>query len=174
MGILYRMPKRYRIRLSTSERELLESVCRKQRVSAQKKQRARVFLLSDENREEGPLNDTEIADKTGMAVSSVERLRKQCHEQGPVESLERKKRLTPPREIKVDGKLEAEITALACSEPPEGFARWTLQLLADRVVELKLIDSISDESVRRALKKTNCSLTAANTGASRRKKTPPS
>jgi hypothetical protein len=168
------MPKKYCIKLTTSERELLESVCRKQRVSAQKKLRARVFLLSDEDREEGSLKDKEIADKTGMAISSIERLRKQCHEQGPIDSLERKKRLTPPREIKVDGKLEAEITALACSEPPEGCARWTLQLLADRVVELKLVDSISDESVRRALKKTNCSLTAASTGASRKKKTPPS
>lgn len=166
------MPKKYRIKLSRPEREQLEAVCRKQRVSAQKKLRARVFLFSDENREGGPLKDVEIAEKTGMAVSSIERLRKQCHEQGPLESLERKKRLVPPREIKVDGKLEAEITALACSAPPEGRARWTLQLLADRVVELGLVDSISDESVRRALKKTGCSLTAASTGASRRSKTP--
>jgi len=168
------MPKKYRIKLNPEERDELESVCRKHRVSAQKKQRARVFLLSDENRESGPLKDAEIAEKVGMAVSSIERLRKQCHDQGPIEALERKKRATPPREIKVDGKLEAEITALACSEPPEGCARWTLQLLADRVVELELVDSISDESVRRALKKTNCNLTEANTGASRKKKTPPS
>ena len=109
------MPKKYRIELSPSERELLESVCRKQRVSAQKKLRARVFLLSDESREGGALKDLEIAEKTGMAISSIERLRKQCHEQGPIGSLERKRRLTPPREVKVDGKLEAEITALACS-----------------------------------------------------------
>jgi transposase len=162
------MPKKYCIKLTSSERERLESVCRKQRVSAQKKLRARVFLFSDENREGGPLKDIDIAEKTGMAVSSIERLRKQCHEQGPEESLERKKRLVPPREIKVDGKLEAEITALACSDPPDGCARWTLQLLADRVVELGLVDSLSDESVRRALKKTGCSLTEANTGVSRR------
>ncbi|MDA8908927.1 hypothetical protein N9I65_01990, partial [bacterium] len=72
------MPKKYRIELTQSEREQLESVCRKQRVSAQRKLRARVFLLSDENREGGPLRDMDIAGKTGMAVSSIERLRKQC------------------------------------------------------------------------------------------------
>ncbi len=168
------MPKKYRINLQADEREVLESICRKHRVSAQKKQRARVFLLSDENHSEGGLNDEEIADKVGMVVSSIERLRKQCHEQGPIESLERKKRLTPPREIKVDGKLEAEIVALACTDSPEGTARWTLELLAARVVELKLVDSIATETIRRTLKKTNCSLTAANTGASRKRKAPPS
>ena len=168
------MPKKYCIKLQADERDFLESICRKHRVSAQKKQRARVFLLSDENRREGSLKDEEIADKVGMAVSSIERLRKQCHEQGPIETLERKKRLIPPREIKVDGKLEAEIVALACSVSPEGYSRWTLGLLAQRVVELKLVDSISEETIRRTLKKTNCSLTAANTGASLRKKAPPS
>lgn len=168
------MPKKYRIKLEADERELLTSICRKHKVSAQKKQRARVFLLSDEDREGGPLKDELIAEMVGMAVSSIERLRKQCHGQGPIEALDRKKRLTPPREIKVDGKLEAGIVALACSECPEGAARWTLTLLARRVVELGLVDSISKETIRRTLKKTNCNPTAANTGASRKRKAPPS
>ncbi len=167
------MPKKYRIELTPSERELLKAVCRKQRISAQKRQRARVFLLSDESSEGKALKDSVIAEKTGMSTSSIERLRKLCHERGPEEALESKERLVPPREIKVDGNLEAKIIAMACSAPPEGCARWTLRLLAERVVELELVESISGESIRRALKKTGCSLTAVITGASLKKKMPP-
>ncbi len=168
------MPKKYCIKLTEVEREELEAVTRKQRAAAMRKLRAQIFLLCDENRDGGPLKDTEIAEKVDMAVSSIERLRKQCHEQGPLESLERKKRDTPPVLPKVDGELEAKITALACSPAPEGRARWTLRLLADRVIELEFIDEISHQTIGRALKKTNCSLIAKNTGASLRSKVPPS
>jgi len=160
------MPEKYRIKLSESERLELEKISRLQRVAASKKQRARIFLLSDENSESGALKDTEIAERVGMSLNSIERIRGQCHEMGPLDSLERKKRAVPPREVIIDGELEARLLAEACSEPPEGCARWTLRLLAKRLVELKLVDGISPETVRAALKKTNFSLTGSNTGAS--------
>ena len=158
--------------MSKFERIELDEICRKQRVAASKKQRARIFLFSDESRQGGALKDCDIAEKVGMAVSSIERLRKQCHEEGPLNALERKKRTTPPREVIVDGKIEARIIAEACSPPPQGAARWTLQLLAERIVELELLDTISSESVRRTLKKTNFSLTENSIGASPKKKAP--
>ena len=109
-----------------------------------------------------------------MSLNSIERLRKQCHEMGPLETLERKKRVTPPRPAIIDGELEARLIAEACSEPPEGHARWTLRLLADRLVELDLVEDISYETVRVALKKTNFNLTGKNTGASLKSETLPS
>jgi transposase len=168
------MPKKYRIKLSKSEHQHLEKITKLQRVAASKKQRARIFLLSDENRESGPLKDTEISERVGMSLNSIERLRKQCHEMGPLETLERKKRVTPPRPAIIDGELEARLIAEACSEPPEGHARWTLRLLADRLVELDLVEDISYETVRVALKKTNFNLTGKNTGASLKSETLPS
>jgi transposase len=168
------MPKKYRIILTKSERLQLQKITGLQRVAASKKQRARIFLFSDESREGGPLKDTDIAERVGMSLNSIERLRKQCHEMGPIDALERKKRLTPPVAPVVDGELEAQLIAQACSDPPEGHARWTLRLLAKRLVELELVQSISPETVRAALKKTNFSLTANNTGASPKKRVPPS
>ena len=153
------MPKKYCIKLSESERVELQKICRGQRVAASKKQRARIFLESDEHREGGPLSDVQISENVGMSVSSIERLRKQCHEMGPLESLERKKRLIPPRKIIMDGELQARLVAEACSKPPKGHAKWTLRLLGERLVELDLVDSISPETVRSGLKKTNFSLT---------------
>lgn len=168
------MPKKYRIKLSESDRSDLEMICRQQRVAASKKQRARIFLYCDEDREGGPLKDSEIAQQVGLSVNSIERLRKQCHEMGPIKSLERKPRATPPRKVIMDGELQSHLVAQACSSPPEGYARWTLRLLAERLVELELVEEISHETVRVGLKKTNCSLTAKNIGASQKQKVPPS
>lgn len=163
------MPKKYCIKLSKSELTELEKVSRSQRVAASKKQRARIFLECDENREGGPLRDIEVAANAGLSVSSIERLRKQCHEMGPIDSLERKKRVTPPRKIIMDGELQARLVAIACSEPPSGHGHWTLRLLGERLVELNLVTSISPETVRSGLKKTNFSLIGKNTGVSRKK-----
>lgn len=168
------MPKKYRIKLSESERSDLEIISRQQRVAASKKQRARLFLYSDENREGGALKDSEIASKLGLSTNSIERIRKQCHEMGPIKSLERKKRLTPPRKVIMDGELQSRLMAEACSPPPKGYARWTLRLLANRLVELDLVEEISHETVRVGLKKTNCSLTGKNIGVSLKATAPPS
>lgn len=86
-------------------------------------------------------------------MSSIEKLRKQSQEMGPLESLERKKRQIPPRRVIMDGKLQARLVAGACSKPPKGHAKWTLRLLGERLVELELVDSISPETVRSGLKK---------------------
>lgn len=167
------MPKKYRIKLSETERSELEKLSRQQRIAASKKQRARIFLYCNENRKGGPLKDSEIADKVSFTVTSIERLRKQCHEMGPIDALERKKRVTPPRKVIMDGQMQARLVAEACSPPPEGHARWTLRMLADRLVELDLVEEISYETIRMGLKKTNCNLIVKSIGASRKEKARP-
>jgi transposase len=87
----------------------------------------------------------------------VENWRKQAVEQGPLSLLERKVRETPPTPPKLDGEQQAQLVKLACSKPPEGRARWTMQLLAERLVQWEVVDKISHETVRRALKKTSSS-----------------
>ncbi|MFW6106689.1 MAG: helix-turn-helix domain-containing protein, partial [bacterium] len=100
----------------------------------------------------------------GCVRTTVERIRKRCVLEGLEAALGRKKQSHPSRERKLDGEGEARLIALACSEPPEGRSRWTLQLLADELVRLGVVASICDQTVRRTLKKTNCSLTARNAG----------
>lgn len=164
--------KKYRIKLDSAERIELESIVRKQRVAANKKAKARALLLSDEDAPEGSVSDRIITEKTGLSANSLARLRQRCCEVGPLKALERKKRQRPPIDPIIDGELEARLIAEACSEPPEGRSRWTLRLLADRLVELELVESISYETVRVALKKTGCNLGEKNPGASPRKATP--
>lgn len=166
--------KKYRIKLSPDERNALEEVRDKGSHKASKFKRALIFLLADES-EEGPAQkDADIAKATGLTIVSIERLRKRCCEVGPIGGLEPKPRETPPRKIKITGEVEAHITQLACSEPPEGQVRWTLHLLAKRLVEIEVIDSISHNSVGLVLKKANLNLGDKKAGVSRRKKTPPS
>ncbi|WP_353568979.1 helix-turn-helix domain-containing protein [Haloferula sargassicola] len=109
-----------------------------------------------------------------MSPRTLVRLRERCCEVGPLGALERKQREKPPREIKITGEVEARITTLACSQPPSGHARWTLQLLADHLVEIGVIESISHTSVATVLKKVRSSRGDRNAGASRPRKTPPS
>ena len=120
------------------------------------------------------MTDADILPATGMSRSTLLRLRERCCEVGPLGALERKQREKPPREIKITGEVEARITTLACSEPPSGHARWTLQLLADHAVEIGVIESISHTSVGTVLKKARSSRGARNAGASRPKRMPPS
>jgi hypothetical protein len=105
---------------------------------------------------------------TGQAldcgIRTVERVRQRFVERGLEQALGRKPQDPPSRERKFDGAAEARLIAIACSRPPAGRARWTMQLLADRLVELRVFDSVSDETVRRALKKTSCSRTARSSG----------
>ena len=101
----------------------------------------------------GPIG--RIAEALEVSTATVERVRQRFVEQGLEAALDRKQRERPPRQIKLDGRAEARLIALACSAPPEGRAVWTMQLLADKLVELEVVDSISDETVRLALKKTS-------------------
>ena len=114
--------------------------------------RAKALLDCDEG-EHGPSRpDAEIAAAVGVTERSLQNWRRKAVLEGPEAALERAPRALPPR--KVDGRLEAHITKLACSAPPEGRSRWTPKLLADKVVELELVDSLSRETVRRTLKET--------------------
>lgn len=151
-----RMRKLYRIKLSAGERRQLEKLARSQTAAAQKVVKAKALLLSDESRKGPGLRAPEVIAKTGIKPATLERLRKRCCEVGPLEALERKAQENRAR--KFTGEEQARLTALACSEPPEGHAGWTLRLLADKLVELEVFDAISHEAVRAQLKKTNLNL----------------
>ena len=115
------------------------------------------MLLSDESQECGAMKDEEIARALRVGDATVGRVRRRCVEEGVEAALGRRRQVNR-RPRKLDGEGEAHLTALACSEPPEGRAGWTLQLLADRLVQCEIVDSISTETVRQALKKMNSSL----------------
>lgn len=166
--------KIYRIKLASEERCALEDIRNRGLHKSAKFKRALGLLLSDEGADGPAMKDAQITAATGLASATLARLRKRCCEVGPLEALERMPRETPPREIKVTGEVEAHITRLACSDPPEGEARWTLSLIAGKLVELEIIGSISRTSVRRVLKKANSSLGAKRAGASRQSRTRPS
>ena len=148
-------PKQHRIKLTLDERTELESVVKATSVSFEKRRRAKVLLLCDESEFGLGLEDAQAALTESISVRQIQTLRKRCCEVGPIGTLERKKRDTPPNPRKITGEVEARITQLACSRTPEGRSRWTLNLLAEKAVELEIIDSISDESVRLILKKAN-------------------
>jgi len=119
--------------------------------------RALALLMCDEGADGSASKDSEIATAIGTKVLTVERLRKRCCEVGPLDAIERKTREIGPREIKLTGEVEAHITRLACSDPPEGQARWTLELIAGKLVELQVVEGISRPSVGKVLKKANSS-----------------
>ena len=117
-----------------------------------------VELLKVDAAEDGPAwTDERIAEALEVSVATVERVRQRFAERGPEEALGRKPQGRPRRARKPDGRAEARLIALACSAPPDGRAAWTLQLLADKLVELRIVDAVSDETVRRCLKKTSSS-----------------
>lgn len=150
------MHKRYRIRLSASERDILLSLINRGRVAAHKQRHARILLQADENQASAQ-TDEAIAKALEISVSTVQRVRRIFVEHGLERALERK---DPERvyQRRLDGQAEARLIALACEQPPEGRARWTLRLLAERLVELEIVDSVSHEAVRQTLKKTNSNL----------------
>jgi hypothetical protein len=149
--------KKYVFHLSAEEREALERVLRNKKSAGWKAQRAQAMLHCDA----GPLgpawSDRKIADACGCTTRSLESWRKRAVEEGPLSLLERKPPDSPRVPRKLDGAGEARLVQLACSPAPAGEAGWTLQLLADRLVELKVVDSISHETVRRTLKKARSS-----------------
>ena len=114
------------------------------------------LLMSDEAREDGGMKDADISGALGVGLSMVERVRRRCVEEGIESALNRKKQLRR-RQKTLDGEGEARLIAMACGEPPEGRAGWTLKLLADQLVECEIVETISTETVRQVLKKTNSS-----------------
>jgi hypothetical protein len=146
------MQKKYIVRLSKRERELLEEVIKKLRGSSQKVRRAQVLLKANVA---GPAwSDQRIAEAFGCRRQTVEGIRQRFVEAGFEETLEGKQRSEPATERLLDGKQEAQVIALRLGPPPKGYVNWTLRLLARRVVELKIADTVSHETVRRTLKKT--------------------
>ena len=150
------MVKKYRVELTGEEQEELKALASKGRAAAYKQTHARILLLSDENQAEGSLMDQEIARVLKVGTATVERVRRRCVEEGVAPALSRRRQLKR-RPRKLDGSGEAHLIALACSKPPEGRVNWTMKLLADGLVEREIVDSISPETVRRTLKKTNSS-----------------
>jgi len=149
--------KRYKVTLEAEERQQLHDLIAAGLAAARKMAHARILLKADAA-DGGPAwPDHRIADALEVSTATVERVRQRFVEQGLDAALDRKQRERPAREIKLDGRAEAQLIALACSAPPEGRATWTMQLLADKLVELEVVASISDETVRLALKKTRSS-----------------
>jgi transposase len=142
--------KKYLVTLTDEERQGLELLLRKGKVAARTLTHARVLLKADRS---AGWTDQQIADAFGVAVRTVERLRQRFVEEGFEAAL--KPKAVPRLPRKVDGEVEAHLVALAGSDPPEGRRRWTLRLLAGRLVELDLVESISHERVRQTLEKTN-------------------
>jgi hypothetical protein len=124
---------------------------------AKKIRRARVLLMSDEHHPSGRYHDDQIAKVLGLHINTVGRIRKCFVLQGEQPALDRKAPLTPPVTPKLDGHAEAALVAICCSPPPEGRARWTLSLLRQETVGRKIVTSICTETIRKTLKKTNCS-----------------
>jgi len=144
--------KRYVVRLTEEERCELKGLVGKGRSAAYKICHAHILLQADAD---GPgWLDEQIAAACAVHLNTVANVRRRCVEQGLAAALERKPRETPPRARRLDGEQEAHLIALSCSPAPEGRRRWTLHLLADKLVELRVVDEISHETVRQALKKT--------------------
>ncbi len=149
--------KKHWVKLSEKQREKLKKLTESGTVSIRKYKRARVLLLADENSKNGPRRDGQIAELVDTSLSTVGRVRRRFAEEGLEAALTERPRPGKPRVF--SGKQRAAVTALASSEPPEGRARWTLRLLAGKLVELNVVESISHKTVGGILKKTNSNLT---------------
>jgi hypothetical protein len=146
------MEKKYIVRLSDAERTECNEVIKKLKGSSQKVRRAQILLKADAD---GPCwTDARIADAFNCRIRTVEQLRQRLVSEGFEIALNGKKRETPPTPAKLDGEGEAKLIAMRLGKPPAGYGRWTLQLLADQLVTLEIVDSISIETVRKTLKKT--------------------
>lgn len=149
--------KKYIIRLSTDEREKLQRLITSGRGPARMFTRARILLKADQSVEGPGWADEQISEALDITIQTIERVRRQLVEEGFDAVLARRPYTQKVSRKKIDGDVEAHLIALSCGEPPAGRARWTLRLLADTIVELGYIDSISHEAIRQTLKKTNLS-----------------
>ena len=158
--------KKYLVTLTPDERDHLDDLLRKGKASALVLTRARILLKADQAG--GPaLDDAAIADDLEVGLRTISRVRERFVERGFEDCLRRKRQDKPSRERTLDGTAEAQLIALACSDPPDDRDVWTLKLLADRLIELKVVETISDETVRRAMKKMRSSRGSRSSGASR-------
>lgn len=151
------MKKKYIVTLMEEERRMLQEMLSRGKAAARKLMHARILLKADAAAGGPAWEDLSIAEALEVGRATVERVRKQFVEEGLEAALERRK----PRRVyerKLDGDGEAHLVALACQKPPEGRSRWTLRLLADRMIELEYVNEISYQTVRRTLKKTRSSL----------------
>lgn len=142
------MNKKYIVKLTSTERKQLKEIIAKGKAAAYKIKHANILLKADAS-----WSDEKIARAFDCNVNTPRNVRQRFVEHGLEAALERKKQAAPSREKILDGKGEAHLIALSCSQPPEGRARWTLHLLADKLIELQVVDSVSHETVRRTLKK---------------------
>jgi hypothetical protein len=147
--------KKYKVTLTSDERQSLHDLIAAGKSAAQKLTHARILLKADAAPDGPGWTDDRIADAVEVDRTTVERVGQRFVESGFEAALVRKKQVRPSRERKLDGDGEARLIALACSDPPDGRSAWTLQMLADRLVALHIVDTISDETVRQVLKKTS-------------------
>jgi transposase len=151
------MRKVYRVTLTVDERKQLAALGRGGRVSALRLTRARILLQADQGDDGPAASDAGIAAALGVAVNTVANVRQRFVERGLEGALARKPQDRPSKRRLLDGRAEAHLAAAACSAPPAGRDRWTLQLLADRLVELRVVGAVSADTVGRALKKATSS-----------------
>jgi hypothetical protein len=161
---------KYRVSLTPEERTELKRLVTTGKAAARKLTHARILLLADGE----DCLDEEIVSALGTSVRTVERVRKRFVTEGLEAAIDHKPQPPRPDKIKIQGDVERKLIELACSDPPRGRCHWTLQLLAERLVVLRVVDTISTETVRQALKKTTSSRGLLRRGVSRRKPTPSS
>ena len=147
--------EKYIVELTSEERKELSELVSKGKAAARKITHARVLLQSDRSANGPSWTDKQISEALGAHINTIHGIRRRFVEHGLGAALDRKKQDRPSRQRLVDGDLEAHLIALRCGDPPEGADRWTLRLLADKLVELEIVPSISHETVRQVLKKTS-------------------
>jgi len=153
------MPKKlYDISINKQERSTLEKIVSSGKSSAKEVLRANIILNSDCSNGRVPVRSRELASLLNTSTTTIQNVRRKYFVTNMETAIIRKKRETPPVPPKVDGEFEARLIALACQNPPEGYAKWNLRLLADKTVELGYIESVSHMTISRVLKKTNLSL----------------
>lgn len=149
--------KKYPVRLTELDREELNRWSRSRHHSERERKRARILLLADDAQESGPCTDAEIAAQVKVDTLTVSRVRQRFAERGLLPALRRKEQ-ERRKERRLDGAGEAHLIALTCSAPPDGHQRWSLHLLKDTLIEQQITNTISHETVRQTLKKTNLNL----------------
>ena len=149
--------KIYRVTLTEEERTQLKALTSKGKGAARRLTHARILLLADQTQDEGAWKDADIAQALGIHARTVERVRERCVEEG-VEAALNHKQPRKKRSKVLDRAAEARLTQLACTEAPDGHERWSMQMLADKLIELEVVETVSRETVRTTLKKMNLSL----------------
>jgi transposase len=162
--------KKYRISLTAEERASLELLLSAGKRAARRLTHARILLLADAHHEQFP--DAGIGDALGISLRTIERVRERFVTEGFAAALDPRPQPARPAKVKVKGDVEQRLVCLACSDPPQGRCHWTLQLLADELVALGLVEAVSTETVRQALKKTTSNRGSSRLGASLPRPTP--